>query len=89
MELFPCLYKTIFAFDCPICGFQRSLILLFKGNLLESFKMFPPLIPSVLLIILFVLHLFNKKVVDKKHLFLYSSIVLTFITINYIIKLTI
>jgi len=86
MDLLPCLYKALFEFDCPICGFQRSFLLFLNGNFIESFKMYPPLLPSLLLILIFVLHVINKKFVDVKFLFIYSSIVLSFIFINYIFK---
>jgi hypothetical protein len=88
MELLPCLYKSLFDFDCPICGFQRSFLLLFNGKFVESFKMYAPLLPSLLLIVLFVINLFSNRFVKRKFLFLYSSIVLVIISINYIVKLT-
>ena len=87
-HLFPCAYKQLFGIDCPVCGFQRSLISLIKGDLIDSFKIYAPLLPTSFLIIFFVFYLFNKKLVKQKFLFYYSSIVLVIITINYFIKLT-
>jgi hypothetical protein len=65
------------------------LWLLLNGDLIESFKMYPPLLPSLLLMTFFALHLLKKEIVKRKFLLYYSAIVLSIITINYVIKLTI
>lgn len=83
-HLFPCAYKSIFGIDCPMCGFQRSLILLLNGNLKISFETYPPLLPTLFLIIFFALHLFSKKFIKRDFLICYSAIVLIIITINYV-----
>jgi hypothetical protein len=87
-HLLPCAYKSLFGIDCPICGFQRALILLFNGDIKKSFLIYPPLLPAVFLIMIFALHLLNTKLVNRKFLINYSSFVLTIITVNYFIKLT-
>ena len=50
---FPCITKQLFGFNCPFCGFQRSLIALLKGDICESVTLFPALIPLALTIIVF------------------------------------
>ncbi len=85
-HLLPCAYKSLFGIDCPICGFQRALIFLFHGDIKQSFLIYPPLLPAVLLIMIFALHLLNTKLVNRKFLIYYSSFVLTIITVNYFIK---
>lgn len=50
---FPCITKQLFGFNCPFCGFQRSLIALLKGDICESVALFPALIPLALTIIVF------------------------------------
>lgn len=85
-HLLPCAYQSLFGIECPICGFQRALVLLLHGDIKQSFFMYPPLLPVIFLLIIFVLHLFYKKVVNRKFLIYYSSFVLTIITINYFIK---
>ena len=89
IKLLPCAYKALFGIECPICGFQRSLLYLFKGNFIDSFKMYPPLLPTIFLLIFFIIHLFSKVLIKRRFLEYYSSIVLAIVTINYIIKLTI
>lgn len=54
----PCLFKKYFHVDCPGCGFQRSIIALLKGNVEESFLLFPT---TLALIIFFVGLFFNNK----------------------------
>jgi hypothetical protein len=87
LNLLPCAYKSVFGFDCPICGFQRALLLFFKGNLLESLKTYLPLLPILFLILLFVLHLLNKQLMKREFLNYFSAIVLVIVAINYFFKL--
>ena len=66
--MFPCASKSFFNIDCPICGFQRSLIFLLQGDFKKSFLMYPPLVPACILIVLFLIHLLNKQLVPRKKL---------------------
>ena len=56
----PCLFKKHVGLDCPGCGMQTSFIELLKGNLFESIKAYPPLIPIIILFTLLVLHVIFK-----------------------------
>jgi hypothetical protein len=42
-HLLPCAYNQLFGIKCPICGFQRAIILLLEGKFLDSIYMYPPL----------------------------------------------
>lgn len=53
-HMFPCFYKQTFGISCPMCGFQRSLIELLKGNFMESFLQFPALLPLLLTSFIFI-----------------------------------
>jgi hypothetical protein len=44
-----------------MCGFQRSVIELLKGNILESFILFPALIPLLITSLLFIVLKFKTK----------------------------
>ncbi|MEJ2882583.1 DUF2752 domain-containing protein [Pedobacter sp. GR22-6] len=61
--LIPCPFKYLTGLDCPGCGFQRSFILLIKGEWLESFHMYPPTIFILLTVftVLFVRYGLKKK----------------------------
>ena len=41
--LLPCFHKQILGFSCPLCGLQRSLILLWNGEVRDAIVQFPPL----------------------------------------------
>lgn len=56
----PCMFKAVTHFDCPGCGFQRSFILLMKGDVSGSFSLYPALIPILLLFAFLALHVFMK-----------------------------
>jgi hypothetical protein len=86
--LIPCLFKSIFGFDCPGCGIQRAFILLLKGQFIESIHMYPALIPTIVMLIYFVI---TKYFIKNKHKIDYVLISLLIIisliiTINYIYK---
>ncbi|MGK6352079.1 DUF2752 domain-containing protein [Parapedobacter sp. DT-150] len=52
--LLPCPFKLITGIDCPGCGFQRSLIALAQGHWAESYRLYPPTVP-LLLVLLYML----------------------------------
>ncbi|RZK42254.1 MAG: DUF2752 domain-containing protein [Pedobacter sp.] len=86
-NLLSCPIKKISGIDCPGCGFQRSVISLFEGDLAGSFKLFPPTIPLLSLLILTLVHLkFDLKhgAFFIKILFISTSLL---ILINYIYKI--
>ena len=56
----PCLFKQITHVDCPGCGLQRSFLLLLSGDVVGSLKMYPALIPIILLFGFLLLHLMIK-----------------------------
>ena len=51
-HLLPCFYKQVFGFSCPLCGCQRSVILLCQGQFWDSMKMFPPLLPLAITLLM-------------------------------------
>ena len=83
----PCVFKAITHFDCPGCGMQRSFVALLKGNLEESFLLYPALIPILILFSLLAAKLIFKKEqynTALKYLFFFcASIVL----VSYIYKI--
>jgi|SRR6185312_8217487 len=87
MHQFPCMSRQLLGLDCPICGFQRSLLLLFKGQVADSFMQYPPLIPILLLSLFSGLFLLKKTPEMKRMLTTTSVIVLAIIAINYTISL--
>ena len=85
----PCLIKKVFLVDCPTCGIQRSIIELLKGNVIESFKLYPALVAIILFFVLFFINV--KWNIFNHQKFLRLGIPSTFIIIlgAYINKLII
>ena len=79
-HLIPCPFKKLTGYDCPGCGFQRSVIALLKGNLHDSLLLYPATIP-LLITFAFVL-LDGKLKFDHKH---YAKKTLYLITGNIIL----
>jgi len=79
----PCAYKQLFGFECPVCGFQRALIELLKGNFLESFMLYPALIPSLILVVVFISHLLIRSSVSRGILLWTARIDLIIILLAY------
>jgi len=87
-QMIPCSWKESFGIECFMCGFQRSLISLFKGDLLLSLVYFPATIPLLLTFAITCLHLYFKWNFGPKliiSLFSFSAIL---ILINYGMKIS-
>jgi len=86
--MLPCLNKQLFGVDCPGCGMQRSMSLLFQGEFVAAFKMYPAIYTIVLLIFFLIFNLFVKFKYDHKlkiGLIILNAII---IAVSYIIKIT-
>lgn len=85
--MLPCLNKELLGVDCPGCGLQRSVALLFEGNLWAAFKMYPAtftLIP--LFLVLISAKVLNFKY-DNRLIIGLSIATVALILINYTTKL--
>ena len=75
--MLPCLNKQLFGFDCLGCGAQRAFVLVFKGEFMAAFKMFPAIYPILLLLLFLIVNLFFKFKGDwyvKAGLIIFSAI---------------
>lgn len=85
--LIPCPWRYFFHMDCPGCGFQRSLIALFRADLASSVALYPATIPILFLSFFTLLHLkfqFAKGAILIKYLQLFTG---TVILVFYIYKI--
>ncbi len=85
--MIPCLSKKLFNIECFGCGLQRSVSLLFHGEFIAAFKMYPAiytLIPLFLLIGINIFYKFKNANIIINILALAS---VSIIIINYILKL--
>jgi hypothetical protein len=82
-----CFYKKYFGIECPGCGMQRSFIELLKGNIWESFMLYPALIPTIIMIGFLGTHLifkFKNGGTYLKYLFIFNT---SIVVLSYIYKL--
>ena len=85
--MLPCGIKQLTGFDCPGCGFQRSLLSLLKGDFTQSFEYYPPLTLIIALMFVLILHLFldlKYGATILKWLFITTNVA---VLINYIVKM--
>lgn len=64
--MLPCLSKTLFGIECLGCGFQRSFLLLLKGEFHAAFQMYPALFTSLLFLLFLGGHFIYKPVFSQK-----------------------
>jgi hypothetical protein len=86
--LIPCPFKKLTGIDCPGCGFQRSVLALFQGNLLQSIQLYPATIPFLAVILFTVVdgkYAFDKSGLTKKVIYLFTGSV---ILVSYLIKMS-
>lgn len=58
--MLPCLNKQLFGIDCLGCGAQRALVLVFQGEFVAAFKMFPAIYTLFILLLFLISNLFLK-----------------------------
>jgi hypothetical protein len=85
--MLPCMSKQLFGIDCPGCGIQRSVWLLFQGEFLAAFKMYPAIYPILGLFAFLLLdQFFRIKHANKISISLMIMSVML-ILINFLYKL--
>ena len=86
-HLLDCPVKQYLGIDCPGCGFQCSVLALFEGDLVSSFKLYPATMPLIILLLFTMAHL----KIDFKHGAFFIKIfyigISLIIIINYIYKI--
>jgi len=84
--MLPCLNKKLFGLDCMGCGMQRSLVLVFKGQFLEAFNMYPA-IYTLILLFAFITYNFFKNFKHSNRIILILSVINGLIIVsNFILK---
>ena len=81
-----CFYKSTFGVECPGCGIQRAFIALLRGDILESIKLFPALIPIFAMLILLVVHVIYKLNNGGKILISFAVFNVVITIVSYISK---
>lgn len=83
-----CYYKKFLGIECPGCGMQRSMAALLRGNLAESFALYPALLPIIFMLVFLCLHLIFKWKNGGTILKFTFIFTVTIIIISYVYKLT-
>lgn len=86
-NMLACPYKKYFGIDCFGCGMQRSFVALLKGNLVESFFMYPPLLPMIFMFLFLIVHLIFKFKNGGTWLKYNFIFVVAIVVLNFIAKL--
>ena len=84
--MLPCFSKTLFGIECLGCGFQRALFLLFQGNFLAAFKMYPALYTTLVFLGIVTLHFLDKTKNHNKLLWISGIINVVFMIAGYYYK---
>jgi len=85
--MLPCLNKQLFGIDCLGCGIQRATALLFKGEFVAAFKMYPAIYTLIILLIFLITNIWVKFKYDR--IIKISLIILNvlIVVIGYMIKM--
>lgn len=85
--MLPCFNKQLFGFECLGCGLQRSVVLLFNGDFIGAFKMYPAIYTLIPLFVIFFLNIFYKFKIANKLINILAIASVVIIITNYIFKL--
>ena len=86
--MLPCMTKQLIGMDCPGCGIQRSISLLVHGDLLNSFLMYPALLPIVFLLGFLIFDMFVTITYSEKIKLWATILTIGTIITSYIIKIS-
>ncbi|MFY0715183.1 DUF2752 domain-containing protein [Seonamhaeicola sp. NFXS20] len=86
--MLPCLNKQLFGVECLGCGIQRSIALIFKGEFVEAFYMYPAIYNIFILLIFLIFNLFIKFKHDYKIKMGLIFLTVLIVVVSYLIKIT-
>lgn len=86
--MIPCLNKKLFGFECMGCGLQRSIALIFNGEFIAAFFMYPAIYTLIALFGCIIVNIFYKFKHATKIINGLAIITIIIIVGSYIIKLT-
>lgn len=85
--MLPCLNKKYLGFECMGCGLQRSVSLLFKGEFVDAFFMYPAIYPLIFLFAVLILNQFISFKYASKSIIFLAILTVSTIIISYAIKM--
>jgi hypothetical protein len=84
--MLPCINKQLLGTDCMGCGIQRSLVLLFKGELVQAFYMYPAIYTLLLLFAIVAINIFKPSKLTGKLIVILAITNVVIIIVSFIIK---
>ncbi|MDY2586872.1 DUF2752 domain-containing protein [Winogradskyella aquimaris] len=85
--MLPCVNKTLFGYECMGCGLQRSAALLLRGQVVESFLMYPGLYTLMALFGFIALNTVKNFKNGTKIIAILAILNVVVIIISYLLKL--
>ena len=85
--MLPCLNKKIFGVDCMGCGLQRAIALIFQGEFVAAFQMYPAVYSLITLFLYVGLNIFFKFKNSNKIIGVLAILTVATIIISFVIKL--
>ena len=85
--MLPCLNKQLLGIDCPGCGLQRSVDLLFHGEFFAAFQMYPAIYPILLLLTFLITSSFVKLQYSRQIKMALILITAGTILVSYLLKM--
>ncbi|WP_371873560.1 DUF2752 domain-containing protein [Seonamhaeicola sp. ML3] len=84
--MLPCLNKKLFGFECFGCGLQRSVVLIFRGEFVEAFHMYPAIYTLIILFILIGINFFKLYKISTKLITAIALLNAVIIICSFIVK---
>ena len=84
--MLPCLNKKLFGIECMGCGMQRSISLIFQGEFVAAFHIYPAIYTLTLLIGFVLLNSFKNYKFATKIIIILALINVILIVGNFILK---
>ena len=85
--MLPCLNKKLFGVDCMGCGLQRAIALIFQGEFVAAFQMYPAVYGLITLFLYVGLNIFFKFKNSNKIIGVLAILTVATIIISFVIKL--
>lgn len=85
--MLPCLNKQFFGMDCLGCGIQRALSLVFHGEFIAAFKMYPAIYTLLALAFVVAFNFFYKVKYAQKIISILAIVNIAIIVTSYVIKM--
>ncbi|NQX86931.1 MAG: DUF2752 domain-containing protein [Flavobacteriaceae bacterium] len=85
--MLPCLNKKLLGLDCMGCGAQRALAMVFSGDFLAAFYMYPAIYTLILMFVFIVLNMVKTKQTYSKIIMILGLINGLLIVGNFIVKI--